>query len=84
MGNSSKWKESLAERTVMRQNANLEQLVYGKSGKMASVSDQAQASSEDEGGDDEFFTPKGEGTKVVQDAFNLVVSFLFLEQEMLF
>ncbi|KAI8543112.1 hypothetical protein RHMOL_Rhmol08G0193200 [Rhododendron molle] len=63
MGNSSKWKESLAERTVLRQNANLEQLVYGKSEKMANISDQAQASSEDEGKDDEFFTPKGEGTK---------------------
>ncbi|KAG5536336.1 hypothetical protein RHGRI_023943 [Rhododendron griersonianum] len=63
MGNASKWKESLAERTVLRQNANLEQLVYGKSEKMAIVSDQAKASSEDEGMDDEFFTPKGEGTK---------------------
>lgn len=66
MGNSSKWKESLAERTILRQNANLDQLVYGKSEKMANISDQAQASSEDEGKDDEFFTPKGEGTKVVQ------------------
>ncbi|KAG5536403.1 hypothetical protein RHGRI_023991 [Rhododendron griersonianum] len=63
MGNSSKWKESLAERTILRQNANLEQLVYGKSEKMANISDQAQASSEDEGKDDEFFMPKGEGTK---------------------
>lgn len=64
MGNASKWKESLAERTILRQNVNLEQLVYGKSEKMASIYGQAQASSEDEEGkDDEFFTPKGEGNK---------------------
>ncbi|MEI4850553.1 hypothetical protein Q8G46_28250, partial [Klebsiella pneumoniae] len=30
MGNASKWKDSLAERTVLRQNTNLMQLVYGK------------------------------------------------------
>lgn len=77
MGYSSKWKESLAERTILRQNANLEQLVYGKSEKMAIISDQAKASCEDEGMDDEFFTPKGEGTKVVSDAVNIVVSLLF-------
>ncbi|KAH7852540.1 hypothetical protein Vadar_026106 [Vaccinium darrowii] len=64
MGNASKWKESLAERTVLRQNVNLEQLVYGKPEKMASIYDQAQTRSEDEGGkDDEFFTPKGEGNE---------------------
>ena len=31
MGNISKWKESLAERTVSRQTTNLMQLVYGNS-----------------------------------------------------
>ncbi|GKD34756.1 hypothetical protein Tco_1250265, partial [Tanacetum coccineum] len=31
MGNASKWKESLIERTILRQTTNLEQLVYGKS-----------------------------------------------------
>ncbi|XP_057499171.1 LOW QUALITY PROTEIN: uncharacterized protein LOC130783501 [Actinidia eriantha] len=63
MGNASKWKASLAER-MMRQTVNLEQLVYGKSGIMASTSNEAQASSDDEqSGDDEFFKPKGEGNK---------------------
>ncbi|TXG72756.1 hypothetical protein EZV62_001335 [Acer yangbiense] len=65
MGNISKWKESLLERTVLRQSSNLMQLVYGKSVSTSAASfDEAQDSSEDEGSeDDEFFRPKGEGNK---------------------
>ncbi|KAK0608744.1 hypothetical protein LWI29_035324 [Acer saccharum] len=65
MGNISKWKESLLERTVLRQSTNLMQLVYGKSVSTSAASfDEAQDSSEDEGSeDDEFFKPKGEGNK---------------------
>ncbi|KAI9196951.1 hypothetical protein LWI28_028476 [Acer negundo] len=65
MGNVSKWKESLLERTVLRQSTNLMQLVYGKSVSASAASfNEAQDSSEDEGSeDDEFFKPKGEGNK---------------------
>ncbi|CAL5347849.1 unnamed protein product [Camellia sinensis] len=64
MGNASKWKDSLTERTILRQNDNLMQLVYGKSATMATTVDDAQANSEDEESeDDEFFKPKGEGNK---------------------
>ncbi|GJX62391.1 ribosome biogenesis protein BMS1 homolog isoform X1 [Tanacetum coccineum] len=56
MGNASKWKESLVERTVLRKTTNLEQLVYGKSETNADDSIQ-------EDSDDEFFKPKGEGNK---------------------
>ncbi|KAK4855734.1 hypothetical protein QYF36_010327 [Acer negundo] len=65
MGNISKWKESLLERTVLRQSTNLMQLVYGKSVSASAASfNEAQDSSEDEGSeDDEFFKPKGEGNK---------------------
>lgn len=66
MGNISKWKESLMERTVSRQNTNLMQLVYGKSTSASTMAmDEAQDSSGDEESDgDEFFKPKGEGKKV--------------------
>ncbi|KAK2641934.1 hypothetical protein Ddye_023697 [Dipteronia dyeriana] len=65
IGNISKWKESLLERTVLRQSTNLMQLVYGKSVSTSAASfDEAQDNSEDEGSeDDEFFKPKGEGNK---------------------
>ncbi|XAR58130.1 hypothetical protein NMG60_11026525 [Bertholletia excelsa] len=64
MGNASKWKESLAERTLLRQNANLMQLVYGTSPTMPATIGEAQAGSEEEESeDDEFFKPKGEGNK---------------------
>ena len=77
MGNALKWKASLAER-MMRQTVNLEQLVYGKSGTMASTSNEAQASSDDEqSGDDEFFKPKGEGNKVCTRCFNYQGFFFF-------
>lgn len=69
MGNASKWKESLGERTVLKRNANLMQLVYGESASKSTTSiDEAQGSSQDEESEDdendEFFKPKGEGNKV--------------------
>lgn len=63
MGNISKWKEFLAERTASRKNVNLMQLVYGK--PVSESSNEKQNSSEkEESEDDEFFKPKGEGNKV--------------------
>ncbi|KAL3846002.1 hypothetical protein ACJIZ3_003405 [Penstemon smallii] len=63
MGNASKWKESLAERTALRQNINLMQLVYGKPASKSSndVEDISEEESDDD--DDDFFRPKGEGNK---------------------
>ncbi|CAK9181858.1 unnamed protein product [Ilex paraguariensis] len=65
MGNASKWKDSLVERTISRQHSNLLQLVYGKSeSKLSAYTNDAQCSTEDEESeDDELFKPKGEGTK---------------------
>ncbi|OVA17009.1 Elongation factor [Macleaya cordata] len=65
MGNASKWKESLIERTISRQNTNLMQLVYGNSALKSTTSiGEGQGSSEDEESeDDEFFKPKGESEK---------------------
>lgn len=60
MGNVSKWKESLAERTASRQCVNLMQLVYGKAAKTSTASVNGTV---DEESDDEFFKPKGEGKK---------------------
>lgn len=67
MGNASKWKESLAERTASRQNINLMQLVYGKSATMSISS--VNGNIDEESDDDEFFKPKGEGKKVCQLIF---------------
>lgn len=61
MGNISKWKESLSERTASRQSINLAELVYGKPGSK-SLDDMKDTSEEES--DDEFFKPKGEGKKV--------------------
>ncbi|CAI9757098.1 unnamed protein product [Fraxinus pennsylvanica] len=62
MGNISKWKEFLVERTASRKNVNLMQLVYGK--PVSESSNEKQDSSEkEESEDDEFFRPKGEGNK---------------------
>lgn len=61
MGNISKWKESLLERTASRWNINLEQLVYGTAGSKSS--DNMKDAVEEES-DEEFFKPKGEGKKV--------------------
>uniref|UniRef100_A0A6N2LE54 Uncharacterized protein n=1 Tax=Salix viminalis TaxID=40686 RepID=A0A6N2LE54_SALVM len=61
MGNVSKWKESLMDRTISKQNNNLMQLVYGKSA--STPINEKQGDSEDEESDDEFFKLKGEGNK---------------------
>ncbi|KAM7500049.1 hypothetical protein LguiA_024463 [Lonicera macranthoides] len=68
MGNASKWKESLGERTILKRNANLMELVYGESASKSMTSiDEVQGSSQDEESEDdendEFFKPKGEGNK---------------------
>ncbi|KAJ4723627.1 ribosome biogenesis protein BMS1-like [Melia azedarach] len=71
MGNISKWKESLLERTVSRQSTNLMQLVYGKSTSTSAISSKVQDSSEDEeSDDDEFFKPKGEGNKKLREGLD--------------
>ncbi|KAL3650790.1 Glycoside hydrolase 2 (Mannanase, beta-galactosidase) [Castilleja foliolosa] len=69
MGNISKWKQSLSERTASRQNMNLMQLVYGKPASTSSnqTEDTHEEESED---DDEFFKPKGEGNKKSKDGIN--------------
>ncbi|XP_010242134.1 PREDICTED: ribosome biogenesis protein BMS1 homolog [Nelumbo nucifera] len=69
MGNASKWKESLMERTVLRQTTNLMQLVYGKSTLKSTTSvAEEQGDGEDElSEDDDFFKPKGEGKKKLSE-----------------
>lgn len=69
MGNTSKWKESLLERTSSRQYSNLMQLVYGKSTSISTTSsneahDTSDGESDGESDGDDFFRPKGEGNKV--------------------
>ncbi|XP_010673096.1 uncharacterized protein LOC104889551 isoform X2 [Beta vulgaris subsp. vulgaris] len=68
MGNASRWRESLLERTVSRQNSNLMQLVYGSSmlDRTSDISE-PHGGSDDEGEDDDFFKPKGEGAKLTND-----------------
>ncbi|XP_057549776.1 ribosome biogenesis protein bms1 [Amaranthus tricolor] len=69
MGNSSKWRESLLSRTMSKQTTNLMQLVYGKSSaNLASDISELQGSSDDDSEDDEFFKPKGEGAKRLNDS----------------
>ncbi|KAJ8774790.1 hypothetical protein K2173_017236 [Erythroxylum novogranatense] len=65
MGNDSKWKESLVERTLSRQNISLMQHVYGKpSSFSATPMNRNQDGGDGEESDgDEFFKPKGEGNK---------------------
>ncbi|KAJ4723621.1 ribosome biogenesis protein BMS1-like [Melia azedarach] len=72
MGNVSKWKESLLERTVSRQSMNLMQLAYGKPTSTSAISSkEVQDSSEDEeSDDDEFFKPKGEGNKKLREGLD--------------
>lgn len=68
MGNASRWKEALLERTVSRQNTNLMQHVYGKSvSNLASDISELHGTSDDESEDDDFFKPKGEGAKKSTD-----------------
>ncbi|CAN1311882.1 Ribosome biogenesis protein bms1 [Linum perenne] len=64
MGNTSRWKESVKERTVLRKSTNLMQLVYGKSASVKeSHAKNQDASDNEESDDDDFFKPKGEGKK---------------------
>ncbi|KAI3983961.1 hypothetical protein MKX01_035088, partial [Papaver californicum] len=65
LGNASKWKESLIERTMSRKGANLMELVYGKYTRKSTTSTaEGHGSSEDEESDDgEFFYPKEDNAK---------------------
>ncbi|XP_011043597.1 PREDICTED: ribosome biogenesis protein BMS1 homolog isoform X3 [Populus euphratica] len=69
MGNISKWKESLLDRTISKQNNNLMQRVYGKSA--STPINEKQDGSEDEESDDEFFKLKGEGNKKLREGFEV-------------
>ncbi|KAL9261578.1 Ribosome biogenesis protein BMS1-like protein [Drosera capensis] len=61
MGNASKWRDTLLERTQSRQTTNLMQLVYGNStSKSRAEATEARESIEDEDSDEEFFKPKGQ------------------------
>ncbi|KAL8063300.1 hypothetical protein ABFX02_01G018900 [Erythranthe guttata] len=68
MGNVSKWKESLSERTAARRKINLMQLVYGK--PESKSSDEMKEISDEGSEDDEFFKPKGEGNKISQEGIH--------------
>jgi hypothetical protein len=59
-GNVSKWKESLAERTLARKPSSLMQLVYRESTNNPTSKNEEN----DSGEDDEFFYPKDERKKV--------------------
>jgi len=79
MGNAARWRESLLDRTVSRKNTNLMQLVYGTStSKLAPDMSEQQRSSDDESEDDEFFRPKGEGSKVCEQNFSNMRFNMFL------
>ncbi|KAJ8439766.1 hypothetical protein Cgig2_009590 [Carnegiea gigantea] len=79
MGNAARWRESLLDRTVSRKNTNLMQLVYGTStSKLAPDMSEQQRSSDDESEDDEFFRPKGEGSKPSQIADSWICTSTFL------
>ncbi|KAM0001370.1 putative ribosome biogenesis protein Bms1/Tsr1 [Helianthus debilis subsp. tardiflorus] len=63
MGNASKWKESLVERTISGKTTNLMQLVYGKSETKPDDSSHEDIDADASDDDDEFFKPKSEGNK---------------------
>lgn len=64
MGDVSKWKKSLAERTILRHTPSLMQLVYGKSTVNSANLKKEDDSSDDEDSEGEFFMPKEEVRKV--------------------
>ncbi|XP_019265838.1 PREDICTED: ribosome biogenesis protein BMS1 homolog isoform X2 [Nicotiana attenuata] len=71
MGNASRWKEFLSERTRERQNVNLMQLVYGETeSKSTTKAGLQQRGTENDDSDTEFFVPKGEGTKKPEEPVN--------------
>lgn len=57
MGNVSKWKESLAERTLSRKTPSLMQLVYGESTINSTAINRENDNSGDDESDDDFFKP---------------------------
>ena len=63
-GNVSKWKESLAERTLSRKTPSLMQLVYGESTINSTTINRENDNSGDEESDDDFFKPIEEVKKV--------------------
>ncbi|OAY66829.1 Ribosome biogenesis protein BMS [Ananas comosus] len=71
-GNASKWKESLIVRTLMRQNGNLMQLVYGQSlsNSAAASQEERESSERDEIEDENFFIPKGQREKMADEKFD--------------
>ncbi|XP_019451232.1 PREDICTED: ribosome biogenesis protein BMS1 homolog isoform X3 [Lupinus angustifolius] len=71
MGNVSKWKESLAERTLSRKSPSLTQLVYGESTVNPTSINNENDNSEDDGSEDDFFKPIEEVKKQsMTDGFN--------------
>jgi len=64
MGNVSKWKESLAERTLSWKVPGLMQLVYGESTNNSITTNTQNDNSGDEESDDDFFKPIEELKKV--------------------
>ncbi|XP_050206240.1 uncharacterized protein LOC126655914 [Mercurialis annua] len=67
LGNVSKWKESLLERTRLKRNINLMQLVYGNSTSTAVIKEDRDISEDEESEGDDFFKPKGEGNKKMKE-----------------
>ncbi|XP_019413320.1 PREDICTED: ribosome biogenesis protein BMS1 homolog isoform X2 [Lupinus angustifolius] len=70
MGNVSKWKESLAERTLSRKTPSLMQLVYGESTVNSTSLDNANDNSEDDENEEDFFKPIEEVKKNTRDGLN--------------
>nr|KYP66001.1 hypothetical protein KK1_012279 [Cajanus cajan] len=69
--NTSKWKESLAERTLSRKTPSLMQLVYGESTISSTTINREKDNSGDEESDDDFFKPIEEVKKQnMRDGFN--------------
>lgn len=76
MGNVSKWKEFLMERTVSRQHRNLMQVVYEEPATVSASVNQGKEQEDSE--EEEFFKPKLEGRKVNLnfDYVNNILSYL--------
>lgn len=75
MGNVSKWKEFLMERTVSRQHKNLMQVVYGAPGTLSTSVNQGQEHEDSE--EEEFFKPKREGRQVsLNFVYTITLSYL--------
>ncbi|KDP37695.1 hypothetical protein JCGZ_06352 [Jatropha curcas] len=70
LGNLSKWKKSLVERTISRKNINLMQLVYGISASTTTVNEKQEIGDDEESDGDDFFKPKGEGNKKLSEGLD--------------